>query len=87
MKLIPIITAADEGTTCYEVECFGKRYPVNPGQERILINGVNFPIATEGYKIDQRKVREEAIQEEAIASAALTDGGDGESVSIKKRKK
>lgn len=82
MKLIPIITAADEGTACYEVECFGKRYPVNPGQERILINGVNFPIATEGYKIDQKKAREETI-----ASAALADGGAGESVSTKKRKK
>lgn len=50
MKLLPFTSKTEEGTAGYFVEFLGKTYPVDPGQDRITINGVNFPIATEAYK-------------------------------------
>lgn len=49
MKLEPMVIATDEGTAYYAVEFQGQTYEVNPGQERIKINGVNFQIDTTGY--------------------------------------
>lgn len=49
MKLEPMVTATDEGAASYAVEFQGQTYAVNPGQERIKINGVNFQIDTTGY--------------------------------------
>lgn len=57
MKLEPMVITKDEGTAYYAVEFQGQTYAVNPGQERIKINGVNFQIDTTGYapeiKVDE----------------------------------
>lgn len=55
MKLIPFTSKSDEGTAGYFVEFLGSTYPVDPGQEQITINGVNFPIATEAYKTAEKE--------------------------------
>ena len=55
MKLIPFTSKTDEGTAGYFVEFLGKAYPVDPGQEHITIDGVNFPIATEAYEAEQKE--------------------------------
>lgn len=60
MKLLPFTSKTEEGTAGYFVEFLGKTYPVDPGQENITIEGVNFPIATEAYKLAQKEDEPEA---------------------------
>lgn len=64
MKLEPMVIAKDEGTAYYAVEFQGQTYEVNPGQERIKINGVNFQIDTTGYASAEEPVAEEISEPE-----------------------
>lgn len=49
MQLKPFVTSTDEGTASFAVSFMGETVPVNPGQETVRINGVNFQIDTTGY--------------------------------------
>lgn len=60
MKLLPFTSKTEEGTAGYFVEFLGKTYPVDPGQETIAIEGVNFQIDTEAYKLAQKEEEPEA---------------------------
>lgn len=64
MKLEPMVIANDDGTAYYAVEFQGQIYEVNPGQERIKINGVNFQIDTTGYAPEEEPVAEEISEPE-----------------------
>ena len=50
MQLKPFVTSTDEGTASFAVSFMGETVPVNPGQETVRINGVNFSIDKSGYK-------------------------------------
>lgn len=64
MKLEPMVIANDDGTAYYAVEFQGQIYEVNPGQERIKINGVNFQIDKTGYAPEEEPVAEEISEPE-----------------------
>lgn len=50
MQLKPFVTSTDDGTASFAVSFMGETVPVNPGQETVRINGVNFSIDKSGYK-------------------------------------
>ena len=66
MKLEPmVITNVGDGSTAYYAVKFqGQTYAVNPGQETIKINGVNFQIDTTGYALKEDPVAEEISEPE-----------------------
>ena len=62
MQLKPFVTNTDEGTASFAVSFMGETVPVNPGQETVRINGVNFSIDKSGYigERDTTKIEVEA---------------------------
>lgn len=67
MKLQPKVINADGGTAHYAVVYQGQIYEVDPGQDKIKINGVNFQIDTGCYKAEEPATEEipESESEEA----------------------